>query len=188
MFAEAHFEFLESAVETREPCRKLARGSPFIGVHVPAIESEGRDARAIGFGEQPRRAARRLPHSIRLIHPAARFRHVAGEAAARRHLPGFEADAQSRGESRIAVLIEIENTHGEIVARGGQNLRRPTEHWRWAAYDERRRGADAKAALTRGFRRRQGKDRAIEPAGLGVARSGIAALQNILPSKCDRSR
>ena len=93
MLAETRFQLLKSAVETREPRRKLAGGAPFIGVHVPAIECKRRDTGSIVSGEQPRRTACRLPHSVRLIHSAARLRHVAGEAAAHGHLVGFETNA-----------------------------------------------------------------------------------------------
>ena len=83
-------------------------------------------------------------------------------------------------ERRVAVAVEIERPGGEVVGGVGQALRRPAEHGRRAAHDERRRDADAQGPPFRAAGGGQQPDGAVEPAAVGAAWTRIAALQHVL--------
>ncbi len=180
MRAETLLQFVEGAVETGKARRELARDAALVLMCVEALEGERGDARAVGGGEQTRCAGCGLPHPIRLVHAALVLAVLVAHPVLRRHALGVEPGLQRARQRRVTAPVEIERAGGEVVRGVGQALRRPAEHGRGAAHDERRRDADAQRP-SRPAGGRQQRDGAIEPAAVCAAGTGIAALQHVLP-------
>ena len=108
--AEAAFEFCQRAVETRQQLRETADRPALIGMGIPAIESQRRDARAVICRHQPRRTFCREAHRI---HTGPRLHAL----VARRNLVDLQALRQRRRQRRIAMGIEIHQTHRGVVCR-----------------------------------------------------------------------
>ncbi len=76
--------------------------------------------------------------------------------------------------------VEIEHARREIVGSVRHRLRRPAHDRRGAAQDQRRRRADAQPLSSHALAGGEGRDGAVEPAGIGAARALVAAFQQIL--------
>ena len=79
------------------------------------------------------------------------------------------------------MAIEFDQPHHRVAARRRQSPRRPREDWRRATHDQRSDGTDGEAITRAGRPRRlQRGKRPIEPAAVGRAGLGQAALQHVL--------
>ena len=181
--AQTLLKFLQRAVEPAEQLRQPPRRAALIGMGVPAVEGESRDARAVIGRHQARRARRRRAHGGGVA-AAAPFGGVRAHALPLRHLVRVDAISQGAGERWIAVAVKVHDAHREIIGGDRHELRRPAEHGGRAAQDQRRRGADGKRLLRRDFLALgQSRQRAVEPAGLHLARTLKAAFEHVLPVK-----
>jgi hypothetical protein len=98
---------------------------------------------------------------------------------------GGKANAlfQRPGKRGVGVPVKVEQTHQGVLARWLQARRRPRQHRRRAAHDQRRDRADRKRLAVAGidpaarFQRRQ---RPVEPAGVGGPGGGEAAFEHVL--------
>ena len=141
---------------------------------VPAVEGERGNPRAVVGDHQFRRAARHVAHRSARI--AARpCLHV----VAARHLLELQALRQRGRERGILMPIEFDQPHRGIVVGIGQRHRRPA-HGRRRAAQHQRRGRPDRERVGHALAARQRFQRAVEPAGLHAAGTGIAAFQHIL--------
>src|ERR1700732_758644 len=77
--------------------------------------------------------------------------------------------------------VEIEEPGCEIAGGMRQVLRRPAEHRRGTAQNERRHRSDAKAVrCPHAVAFRQRGESAVEPAAPGEPRGGITAFEDVL--------
>ena len=112
---------------------------------------------------------------------ALRLHCLAVELVAHRHPVGVEAFLQRCSEHGVTMVVEIEHTLGQSIARRRQRLRRPAQHRRGAADHQRRRRTDRQpAGLCHPLAAWQICKRPVEPAGGGVAGAGETAFQYVL--------
>ena len=173
--AEPAFELRQRAVETAEQLRQTPGGAAFIGVGIPAVEGERGDARAV-IGRHQFGGAARHQFASRPAPLLPGFGFMSSPCAALSSCRPCDS-ALARAGSRWR--IEIDQPHRGVVGGLRQRHRRPGHRRRSAAQHQRRGRADRKPAhdaLAPG----QHLQRAVEPAGLHPARSGIAAFEHVL--------
>jgi len=136
--AEVLLDFLERAVEAPEQLREAAARATFVRMGVPALEGQRGNAGTIGHGHQARRALGGLTHASDRIVARARLRRAVVDALARGDPVDFKAARERLAQGRITMGVEIEEPNREIVGGVRQVLRRPAEHRRGSAQNERR--------------------------------------------------